>query len=737
MKLLFIKTLPRLGLVFLLGLPFQGFSQEPLPQVEVKYTPEPILLDGALNEPVWQEAQAATDFWQFFPSDTAKANRATRVKLAFDEEFLYVGIHAEASSGNYVVSSLKRDFSAMTNDNVSLMFDTFNDATTAYFFGVTPYGVMREGLISDGGTNFNNTWDIKWQAEAQQFEDHFTIEIAIPLYSLKFIDGATKWRFRPYRWNIQDNEQTSWVRLPQNQPLSILGYMGEIVFERPLMRTRTPYALIPYVNTFAGKDFLTGETDTDFKMGGDAKIAVGNGMNLDLTFNPDFSNVEVDDILTNLTRFELILPEKRQFFIDNNDLFANYGSQRDNTPFFSRRIGIARDKDGNTIQNSILAGARLSGKLNTNTRLGVLNIQTREDPINEIGAFNNAMVAVQRKVFSRSNLGVFMVNRQATQNYEFLPESRRYNRVIGIDYDLASPDNVWRGNFFVHKSFQPGDHKGNLSAQSMLFYDARKWRFVTDLVYVDQEYRADLGFVPRRDLFKNGNSITRRFYPKSGKISNHSLGVLGLFFYKPTENYMKSDHMFRYNWEANFTNQSTLSVSYRNNYIYLFQDFDPTRTPGAEPLPGQMGYKFNQAEFSYTSNPSSLFTYEVNTTVGEFFNGNQYSAGGILGYRFQPWVNLSMGINYDGIRLPQPYNSADIWLVTPRIEVTFSRSVFWNTLIQFSNQRQQLGINSRLQWRFAPMSDLFLVYNDNYLTNDQFSPRFRSINLKLTYWLNL
>jgi hypothetical protein len=729
-----------LGILMLLGmvcLPLSGVAQQNVPSLLAKFTNEEMIIDGQLDEEIWQNSESASDFWQFFPSDTAKANLDTQVKVTFDDNFIYVGIYAKSSSGEYVVSSLKRDFAATTNDNVSLMFDTFNDATTAFFFGVTPFGVMREGLISEGGSNFNNTWDIKWQAEARRFEDHFTIEIAIPLYSLKFIDGATRWRFRPYRWNIQDNEQTSWVALPQNQPLSSLAYMGELVFEKPLQRTRTPFALIPYLNGFSGKDFLTEQSDSNIKFGGDAKIAVGNGMNLDLTFNPDFSNVEVDDILTNLTRFELLLPEKRQFFIDNNDLFANYGSTRDNTPFFSRRIGIARDLGGNTIENTIVGGARLSGKLNTNTRLGVLNIQTQEDPANGIGAFNNSMIALQRKVFSRSNLGFFIVNRQSTRDFEFLPESQRFNRVIGVDYDLASPDNVWRGNFFIHKSFQPGDQKGNLSAQSMLIYDSRKWRFVNDFVYVDQEYRADLGFVPRKDILKNGNSATRRFYPKSGIVSNHSILGLALFYFKPSLNYQKTDHLYRISYELNFRNQAALNTSFQNNFIYLFNEFDPTRTPGAEPLPGQRSYTFNQVGTSFSSNPSKLLTYEVNSTVGQFFNGNQFSVGGVVGYRFQPWINFSMGVNYDGVRLPEPYNSADIWLVTPRFEVTFSRSVFWNTLIQYSSQREQLGINSRIQWRFAPMSDLFLVYNDNYLTNDLFTPRFRSINLKLTYWLNI
>src|SRR5690606_5400355 len=199
-------------------------------------------------------------------------------------------------------------------------------------------------------------------------------------------------------------------------------------------------------------------------------------------------------------------------------------------------------------------------------------------------AFNNSMVAVQRKVFSRSNLGFFMVNRQATRDYEFLPESQRYNRVIGVDYDLASPDNVWRGNFFIHKSFQPGDHKGNLSAQSMLIYDSRKWRFVNDFVYVDQEYRADLGFVPRKDILKNGNSATRRFYPKSGIVSNHSILGLALFYFKPRLNNQKTDHIYRATYEVNFRNQSVFNASFQNNFIYLFNEFDPTRTPGAEPL---------------------------------------------------------------------------------------------------------------------------------------------------------
>ena len=161
-------------------------------------------------------------------------------------------------------------------------------------------------------------------------------------------------------------------------------------------------------------------------------------MNLDLTLNPDFSQVEVDDQVTNLTRFEVSLPEKRQFFIDNSDLFASFGDERDANPFFSRRIGIAKDTAGDFIENRIIAGLRLSGKLTKDLRVGVLNIQTAKDEENEIPSNNNTMIALQQRVFSRSNIGAFFINRQSFEKNDFVDREDEYNRVVGLDYNLAS-----------------------------------------------------------------------------------------------------------------------------------------------------------------------------------------------------------------------------------------------------------------------------------------------------------
>jgi len=605
-------------------------------------------------------------------------------------------------------------------------------------FGVTPYGVQREVQISDGGTRngFNPTWDMKWLTESKMYDDHYDVEIAIPFTSLKFREGVNTWNFRAYRWDMQTNEQSTWVRVPQNQLMSSLAFMGELVFEKPLGKSRTPFAIIPYINGLSSKDFEAENTQHKFKFGGDAKIAIGNSMNLDLTANPDFSNVEVDDIFTNLTRFEVFLPEKRQFFIDNSDLFANFGSIRDASPFFSRRIGLARDTSGNLIENRIIGGARLSGKLNQDWRLGFLNIQTDEDITNEIPSNNNMMLAVQRKVFTRSNVGVFMINRQTFKDYEFQEEEDKYNRVLGADFNLASADNVWSGKFYVHKSFQPEDNKGNLSSQAFLEYNTRYWRLATDFVYVDKDFRSDLGFIPRRDILKSGNSISRIFYPKKGIINTNTVRFLSLMWWRPNLDFKKSDHELSFSWNTALKNQSIAELEVKNNYIFLTNDFDPTRTEGGEPLPGNNGYTFNDVNVMYQSNPAQLFTITGESTIGQFFTGNRFSMSGTLGVRFQPWVVLSMAIRYDQIRLPDPHPDAEYWLITPKVDVTFTKSLFWSTLVQYSNQRDNLGINSRLQWRYAPLSDLYIVYNDNYYTNN-FGPRFRSINLKMTYWLNI
>jgi hypothetical protein len=714
------------------------FAQKNAPSVFVKYITEKITLDGALDEAIWQKAEKISDFRQHLPRDSVKSLNNTEIRMLYSDNMLYVGIKADAIGGKFVVNSLRRDFGGPTNDNVSLMFDTFNDGTNAFMLSTSAYGVQREALVSSGGSvreDFNANWDIKWQSDAKMYDKHYTLEFAIPFSSLKFKEGGQKWRFQAYRFDLQSNEHSTWITVPQNQLLTALSFMGEMTFEKPLGKSHAPFYLIPYVNAITSKDFATGKTPSGLAFGGDAKVAIGNGMNLDLTYNPDFSNVEVDNVITNLTRFEINLPEKRQFFIDNNDLFGRFGSSSDATPFFSRRIGIVTDTLERSIQNRILGGARLSGKLGNDWRLGFLDIQTAEDLDNKIVSNNNAMLALQRKVFSRSNVSAFIINRETFKDYTFQKESDKYNRVVGVDYNLASKNNTWTGKYFVHKSFQPNDLKGNISTQAITSYNTRRYNFSLDFTYIDQDFRSDLGFIPRKGIFKQGNLAAYTSYPNKGIFNTHKFQAVAFTYWKPNLDFKKTDQDLWLSYFTQFKNQSTFEVRYQNRYIYLLNDFDPTRS-GGKKLLRNTDYKFHQIYSSFHSNNTKILTYTLTTTLGQFFNGQVYSVGAITALRIQPKVLISLAANFDRIQLPSPYPSATIALISPKFDFTFTKSLFWSTLIQYSNQRDNLGINSRLQWRFAPLSDLFLVYNDNYYTQD-FGPRFRSINLKFTYWLNV
>lgn len=727
-------------LPFIFLISFLSFSQQNK-SFTVKYTSESITLDGVPDEAVWAMAESASDFQQYFPSDSIPAKNPTEIKMLYDDTNLYVGMTVKSIGNDWVIQSLKRDFRASTSDGVTLLFDTFNDGTNAFLFGVNPLGVQREALISGGGQDirgFSTSWDVKWKAEAQTHENYYSAEFIIPLTSFKFKEGQTKWRFQSYRFDMQTNERSVWYNVPQNQIVINLAFMGDMEFERPLGKSKTPMALIPYVNAISEKDFVDNDGKNNFKVGGDAKLSIGNGMNLDITLNPDFSNVEVDDIFTNLTRFEISLPERRQFFVDNNDLFGGFGGGRDANPFFSRRIGIAKDTADNSIENRILGGVRLSGKLNENWRLGLLSIQTDEDIENEIASNNNTMLVLQKKVFSRSNIGMFFINRESFKDYDFVEREDDYNRVLGVDYNLATADNRWFGKFYAHKSFQPDDNEGNFSTGTFLGRNSKYFNAFADIVYIDEDFRSDLGFIRRTDIVKSATSAEVVFWPKSEIINNYGFELFPIITWRPGLDYQKTDHDIMASFKMDFQDQSQLELGFSNAYTFLSasDDFDPTNTDGGLTLPNNLGYHYNSVGFSYESNRAQVLSYEVESKIGRFFNGNLFSFQGLVALRIQPKALISMQINYDDIALPAPYSSAKYWLLSPKVDITFSKSVFWSTLVQYSNQRDNLGVNSRLQWRFAPLSDLYLVYNDNYFVNG-FAPRYRSINLKLTYWLNI
>ena len=708
-------------------------------KVNVSYITEEIKLDAALNEASWYKKKPATDFWQYFPTDTLQAINQTEITMLFDDHNLYLGIKVYSSGNNYIIPSLKRDFRAGGSDNITLLFDTYNDGSNAFLFGTNPDGVMREALVSGGGKElrgFTSSWDTKWESVTKQYDDYYISEWAIPMSAFKYKEGETRWRFNSYMFDTQSNERTTWIQIPQNQFIFNLAFMGDMVFEKPLGKSKTPISIIPYINTIAVNDYEENKEFFELKAGGDAKISISNSLNLDITVNPDFSQVEADQVVTNLTRFEVNLPEKRQFFIENSDLFADFGNSLDANPFFSRRIGIAKDTTDAYIENDIIGGVRLSGKINTNFRVGLLNIQTKNDSENEIGGNNNTVLALQQKVFSRSNVSFLFINRQDTSNKDFIIAEEKYNRVVGIDYNLANIDNSWNGKFYAHKSFTSNLDSKNYSTGTRLDYSSKNWGFRASGLYVGENFKSDLGFIRRTDIFKIDPKVEYLLFPKQGKINRHNFSVVPIIVWKPEINFQLADYNIISSWNTEFNNTSRLSVSIFNRYVYLFDEFNPSFSDGLS-LEMDTDYNFSSIELNLQTDTRKPFSFKTKPSMGQFFNGFKYTFDAEISYRIQPKFLFSIRARYDKIELPQPYSNNNIWLVSPRINITFTKSLYWSTLIQYSSLLENLGINSRLQWRFAPLSDLFLVYNDNYFTDSEFAPRFRSINLKITYWLYL
>lgn len=721
--------------------------------IQIKHTAETIVLDGVMNELTWSSAIGISGFHQNFPLDTVKAKSDTEVMMAYDETNLYIFITCHARGDDFIVPTLKRDFSFFGNDNITLVFDTYNDYTNALVFGMNPGGVRREATISNSGQSpldFDDSWDNKWDGQSKMYSDRWTSEIAIPFNTLRFSKGSKSWRFNCYRFDTQHNEISAWTDIPGNRMIMDLGYMGNMVWEEPIEKSGRNISIIPYVSASTAKDFQSGPntiTDNKFNAGLDAKIGLTSGLNLDLTINPDFSQVEVDQQVTNIDRFELFFPERRQFFLENADLFGRFGATRIN-PFFSRRIGIATDPNtGQTFQNKIDFGARLSGKINDNLRVGFLNMQTASQKENELPAFNYTVAVAEQRVTESSRIAFIGVNKQSINPDEFNSTFNEYNRVLGAEYRLNTPGNTWIGKSNFMTSISPDGGEDSYTFFNQYTYTKRKFTLEFAQLFVGNGFNPETGFAPRKDMLLISPEASINFFPKNGAYSRGTLGFDTRFFWKPGKdgNPYITDYGFQeFNFEpffnVRFNNTGTLQLEANYVYLTLARDFDPTRIQKVGIfLPGGSSYNYGDLSISYESDQRKRFSYAFETQLGTFYNGTITGLNSQITYQYRPLGFVSLDFTYNRIKLDEPFEAADLWIIGPRIDFTFTKKLFFTTFMQYNSQFDNLNINTRLQWRFAPVSDFFIVYTDNYITDpwSNFSSRNRALVAKFTYWINL
>ncbi|HOB85889.1 MAG TPA: DUF5916 domain-containing protein [Bacteroidales bacterium] len=692
-------------------------------RIHISKTDEHLNIDGILDEKPWLNAEPTGKFQRVTPTDTGFAIAQTVSYVTYDKNNLYIGaICYDPTPGKRPVESMKRDFSFNLNDNYMFFIDTYNDQTNGFAFGITAAGSQADGLQYQG-IRVDYNWDIKWKSAIKSYDDKWVVECAIPFRSLRYFGGEKEWGINFGRLDLKNNEKSAWAPMPRQFPHCSLPYTGTLIWDEPLEKSGLRFSLIPYGTVKITTDKQNDQTAKwDWNAGFDGKMILSTSMNLDLTVNPDYSQVEVDKQQINLDRFELFFPEKRQFFLENSDLFSNLG-KTGIQPFFSRRIGL---------NVPVNAGLRLTGRFGDRWRIGLMDIQTGEHE--QMPSSNYGVAILQRNVFSRSSIVGFMVNKQVTGSYNDLQEIMKYNRVGGIEFNLANADNRWTGKAFYHQSFYPGASADDAAAGANLTFNSQYLKASLDQAWVGEDFNAETGYIRRTGYYEISPAINYLFYmPAESKILNHGPGAEFGIIFEPGSGMTdrETELLYTIGWK----NRNQLTFNLSDEFVELSSEFDPTNT-GGERLPAGTSYNWKNTGVTFASDTRKLLYYNLEGSYGGYYNGTRLHFSGTINYRVQPYGSLAIAANYNDIILPEPYNSARLFLIGPRLDITFTNSLFLTTFIQYNNQIDNLNTNIRFQWRFAPVSDLYIVYTSNSFADDPTMNKNRGLVVKLSYWFN-
>ncbi len=728
-------------------------------ELAIKKASDPIMIDGKLDEASWAGAEPATNFFLNYPVDTALATFQTEARVVYDDHALYVSFVCYDDDKPNVVQSLRRDFDYTGNDNASVMIGPYNDGINGFIFAITPEGVQLEGTIAAGGReegSYNTSWDNKWYSKVVKSGDRWVAEMRIPFKSFRFKNGADTWNITFARYDLKRNQTSSWIATPIQLIPNSFAYSGKLKWDVPPPKQSINISVIPYVagGTATDHEATPEKHENDFQLGGDVKVGVTPSLNLDLTVNPDFSQVEVDRQVINLTRFEFQFPERRQFFLENSDLYERAGWP-DNRPLFTRRIGLARDTSDLLRRVRIDYGARLSGSLSRKWRTSILHMRTKETASLGLPTQTYTAAAIQRNFWKQSSIQFTYIDKQSLgtnlhdslkyfhpslweENSSGVKILNTYNRTGTIDLDLLSPDNTWYASGYVSKSFDAFASSGNFSGGGFVQHTRRTLRFFVMQTFIQENYNSEAGFLPMRGVYpgvlNTAASIARPFYPKSKRI----IRITPQFDFNmariPTG--VTTDRFGGFGTTIDFLNTASFQVFYNHVFQELTNEFNPIDGDKyTNFLPGEQ-YDWNNFFVSFKSDQRKRLKYLVGTSPGTFYNGTNFYVFGELNYRYQPFGSASLRVDYYDIKLPDNYGAAQQFIVSPRFDITFTDKIFLTTFVQYNTRMDNVNLNARLQFRYKPASDFFLVYTENYLPGSLNSKNY-SLVFKFTYWLNI
>ncbi len=709
-------------------------------RVEPRRVEEGPRIDGTLDEEVWLAAAMIDDFVQQEPSEGDPATERTVVRLIYDANALYLGVEAyDSQPGGVIATEKRRDSQRLFDeDNFQIILDTFHDRRSGYMFVTNPLGAKLEQQVSEEGeggwrgnsANINVNWDGVWEVATRRTDEGWIAEIAIPMVTLRFPKAEQQvWGVNFMRNIRRKNEQVFWAPISKEYQLTRVSLAGTMTgissVSRGLDLRATPYVLAGGRKD-RGETRLAGSRFGD--VGLDVKYGVASGLNLDLTLNTDFAQVEVDEQQVNLTRFPLFFPEKRDFFLENAGMFTigtrTGGFGRIADLFFTRRIGLS---DGGQ-PVPIVWGARLTGKVDRHN-IAVMNLTTRES-FGEPGE-NFFVGRYSRDILARSKVGALVINKEAVSG------GSHYNRTIAADTTLALHRNFVM-NGFIAKTETPGISTGDMASYVRGTWLSPSLSIYGEYIDLQDNFNAEVGFIPRVGI------RTSKFHGewdlRPGKWNIRMFDPMWNLTYT-TDQHNRLLTRRTHNMVGTYFEDGSSVVVYFNDH---FEQLDlPFRIRPDVTIPAGT-YRFGEWVFSYTTDPSRRLYAKTRYSPQTFFDGTRTDVQATLGVRVTSSIAAEARFNRSDVDLPDGAFIADLASVT--FDLALSPDVTLRTLSQYNSTTHEISTSIRFNWIYSPGSDIYIAYDELRLDTDPLmldpharrSPwlRNRQLAIKMTYLLS-
>ena len=677
----------------------------PRPTLEARRATGPITLDGVLDEADWALADSTRDiFYQSIPNQGAPASERTVVRVLYDDDRLYIGATMyDSRPGALVSAGMEQDFATQDSDIFGFALDTWLDRQNAFLFAVNPAGAVFDAQAFNDQQSVNRAWEGEIEVSTSITDVGWVAEVAVPMTTLRFraTEGEQSWGINFSRRVRRISEDSNWAPLTRQFRIYKMSRAGTLTSLRGLRQGRNLWVkpFVSGVRTDGARASSPGEA---VEAGLDLKWGITPQFTLDVTALTDFSQVEVDEQQINLTRFSLFFPEKRDFFLENEGIFAfedarvrNFrtgSSPRNFSLFHSRRIGLSANRE----PVPIAGGARLTGRAG-GYAVGVLSMQTLDDP--EHPGENFSVLRVRRNVLGTSDIGVMLVNRAGTGS----AIAGSYNRSLGVDANLRLAGGRMLLNSYLAVTDEP-DAKGDRTAGLVeVAWRDPLWNASMLLKTVGDDFNPGAGFVARRSVRQGFVTLGAHPQPRIPRVRELN-PYLDVNVYTDLMWVLETREL-KPGLAVSFLDSGVLTVEYTASYERLARE-----TPIAGATIAEGNYDFGAFTASYQSNLGRKVGGRISVTRGGFFDGRRTSVTSSLTLR--PSARVFIEGSAQRNRLTLGGNSFDANLFGGRARLARDTRTFLSAFVQYNQSTEELQTNVRFNLIHAPLSDLFLVYSE-------------------------